>query len=252
MTQPRRKKTPDPAADPIKAWAAEHGITMREEIIALDHLHPNPWNPNRMDDRTRQATRDSIAMFGFIDWPHVREHPDLDGHYQLLDGEHRVGEARELDLEAIPCVVLDVDTPTAMKLTVVLNQKGHNDDVVLGALLGELEKHGGEDWTRALAFDDATLRHLIELGASEWTPPQGDGNGLGVGAGDGTDDEWRSIDARVPAAVHDLWEQARERAIAAGELGDHDDARVAAGLFIVVLVASYLATPADDAADADA
>lgn len=248
MPQARRKKATPP--NPVEAWAAEHGITMREQVIALDHLHPNPWNPNRMDDRTRQATRDSIAMFGFIDWPHVREHPDLDGHYQLLDGEHRVGEARELDVDAIPCVVLDVDTPTAMKLTIVLNQKGHNDDVQLGALLGELEKHGGQDWNKALAFDDATLKHLIALGASDWTPPAGAGAGLGVGAGGGgQDDQWATIEARVPAGVMEVWDAARERAILAGELADHDDPKVAAGLFIEVLAASYLASP--DAADPD-
>jgi hypothetical protein len=228
---------------PVEKWAKAHGINVREDIVPLDHLHPNPWNPNRMDEATKRATQDSIAMFGFIDWPHVREHPDLEGHYQLLDGEHRVAEARALGgLVEIPCVILDIDTPTAMKLTVVLNQKGVNDDVALGALLGELEKHGGEDWSRALAFDDATLRHLIELGASDWTPPEPGPGGVGGTGGNG-DGEWRTIEARVPADVHAVWEQARARAVQAGEVGDHDDAMIAAGMLIEVLAASYLAGP---------
>jgi ParB-like chromosome segregation protein Spo0J len=120
----------------IEQWASEHGVKLTEAIVPLDHLHPNPWNPNVMDDVTRQATNDSIAMFGFIDQPHVRPHPELTGHYQLLDGEHRVAEARALDYDTIPVIVLDVDTPTAMKLTVVMNQRGHNDDVRLAGTTG--------------------------------------------------------------------------------------------------------------------
>lgn len=225
----------------VEKWAKDHGIALREDVVALDHIHPNPWNPNVMDDLTRQATRDSVAMFGFIDWPHVRAHPDLDGHYQLIDGEHRITEARELGHDEIPVTILDIDTPTAMKLTLVLNQRGRNDDVRLGALLGELQANGGEDWSKALAFDASTLEHLIALGAATWTPPDGgDGvGGVGAGAGDGT--KWVTIEAKLPEDAFRVLGEARDKAGEAGELAAHDDPAIATGQLLEVLAASYLA-----------
>lgn len=238
-------KPKPPVKTALEQWAEDHGVAMTEAIVPLDRIHPNPWNPNVMDDVTKTATRDSIAMFGFIDHPHVRAHPELDGHYQLLDGEHRIREARELEYDTIPVIVLDVDTPTAMKLTIVLNQKGTNDDVRLGALLGELQQHGGEDWTKALAFDPSALQHLIELGAGDWTPPPpgGDLGGAGAGAGVGAGQEgWVTIEALVPDSVMALWADARDKAGERDELSEHDDPRIAAGKLLEVLIASYLAS----------
>lgn len=239
----------------VEKWAADRGIKLREDVVAIDHIHPNPWNPNVMDDTGKRANRESIAMFGFIDLPHVREHPDLDGHYQLIDGEHRVAEARELGYEDLPVTILDIDTPTAMRLTVILNQSGSNDDVRLGALLGELEKQGapGEemDWSVGLAFDDTTLKHLLQLGTGDWTPPNGDLANHGGGGGGGSDDEWVTVTARMPRDAHAVFEEARGRAVENEDVGDHDDEHVAAGLLIEVLAASYLATPSAPPDDED-
>lgn len=219
-------------------------------VVPIDRIHPNTYNPNVMDDLTRQATRDSIAMFGFIDPPTVRKHPNIDGHYELIDGEHRIAEARELGVAEIPVIILDIDTPTAMKLTVVLNQRGHNDDVRLGALLGELQASGAQDWSKALAFDTSTLQHLIDLGKQDWTPPEGAG-GVGVGAGGGGPvTEWVTIEALIPREVLGVLEAARDRAGELGELTPNDNAKIATGQLLEVLAASYLAALTDTPADA--
>lgn len=244
---PRAAKPKPPAEPAVNDLLKD--FPFRVDVVATDHVHPNSYNPNRQDDLTRKATRESIATFGFLDPVTVVAHAELAGHYTIVDGEHRWREAVDLGLERVPVVILEVDAPTAMKLTVVLNQTGEPDRAALGALLKTLSEQQPDDWRTALAFDEDALAGLLELGAT-WTPPDDRGGGepgagADAGAGLGGDPDegevWVTIEARLPPGVLEVWEHARARAVEAGDVGDHDDEKVAAGMLVEVLAAAYLA-----------
>lgn len=233
----------DDQATPVAEALTEARIPYTHKVVPLATLHANPWNPNKMDDRTRQAARESIATFGFIDPITVRAHPELDGHYQIIDGEHRWTEATELGYTDAPVIVLDVDDPTAMKLTIVFNEtRGEADAVLLGGVLKQLHDDLGDDARIALRYDDGEIKHLLDLANhTDWDQyNQGGGNG---GGGDG-DDQWTTVQLRVPHDFMDVWQEAIDAVTRRNtDLTLHEDEKVAAGQVAEVLAAAYLSGP---------
>lgn len=206
-------------------------------MVPVAKLRPNPWNPNRMDEAALEAERESIDEHGFIVPVHVRRRGKT--LFELIDGEHRWRVAKERELEAIPAVVLDVDDATAKRLTIILNDtRGEADPVALGALLNDLQRELGEGFAAGMRYEPAELRHLLSLGAEDWEAllkdPPDDGS-----HGDG--DEWRTLTARLPVSVYETWSAVLGAIEEREEVELHDDAKVAAGQAIEVLVANYLA-----------
>lgn len=141
--------------------------------VPIGKVHPNPWNPNRQDDRTYEATRESIREYGFIDpvtaWPH----PDIDGDYMALDGEHRWKAAGDEGLEVVDVMLLHGLTPAqARKLTIILNEtRGDADVALLGKLLSDIDELTGNNLdllAQALPYNTAELQHLLDLGRTDW------------------------------------------------------------------------------------
>ncbi len=97
---------------------------MDVSAIHVDSRVPNPWNPNRMDDRTWAKIRANLQREGFVKPLVVRNHPERPEAFQIIDGEHRWKIACELKLATVPCMVIDVDDARAKVLTVNLNELG--------------------------------------------------------------------------------------------------------------------------------
>jgi ParB/RepB/Spo0J family partition protein len=215
---------------------------LRHEAIETKRLHPNPWNPNRMDERTLAAEIQSIQTYGFIDPVTVRPHPEVEDGFQIIDGEHRWKVAVDLEIDPIPCVVLDLSDTAARKLTIILNEtRGRADDVMLGTLLAELQEAEGPDaLSNALPYDPNEIAHLLAMADADWSnfDPDPGANDPGSGSGD-DDDEWKTIACRVPADFVQTWTEA-ERQVRAARDGLHDDERIANGQVLEILVAEYL------------
>lgn len=147
--------------------------------VPVSHLEPNPWNPNKMDDRTFQAERESIRTYGFIDPIIVRPHPTKEGRWQIIDGEHRWRAAQEEEIEEVPITPLNLSDAAAMKLTVIANETRGNPDVAdLGKLLARIQAETDEeDFRMGLPYSDAELQHLTALGEVDWDrfDPEGEG-----------------------------------------------------------------------------
>ncbi len=107
--------------------------------INIDDLIENDWNPNVMPQDLYAKLRRSITKL----WKKtkvlpvpvtVRPHPTLPGKYQVIDGKHRRKvfidnrDAGKKGYDKIPCVIIDVDTKTAMLLTQSLNRLRGEDD----------------------------------------------------------------------------------------------------------------------------
>lgn len=208
------------------------------ETKAVDpkKLHPNPWNPNKMDDATLQAERESIATFGFIDPITVRPVPGKRGHFQIIDGEHRWKVATEDGLAKVPVVVLQLDDTAAKKLTIVLNEtRGQADTVLLSSLLGELQSELGEDLGLGLRWNERELESILAVGEDDWEDYNPEGlQQVSFSTWDGF-----SMQVRAPEGFEQVWERAKEKAAAEAEL-DASDTRVANGQVVMAAVKAFL------------
>lgn len=216
------------------------GVIFDNRVVSWASLHPNPWNPNKMDEATYAAAVESIQTFGFVDPLTVREHPDLEGEYQIIDGYHRwkaSGDLRGHDVDLPVVCLLNLPDASARKLTIILNEtRGEADPVLLGTLLADLLKEGMdiEDLKVGLRYDDAELSHLLELGDVDWSqfdPP--------IAKEPASEDGWTTITARIPDEAIVVWHQAVEKI--KNETSLHADPAVMAGQAIEILAASYLA-----------
>ena len=109
------------------------------KIIAVNvsELRSNEWNPNRMDEQTFAKELRSIQTYGFIDPVTVRE---LEGGFQIIDGEHRWKAATQLGIASIPATNLGpIDDEKAKKLTLLYNElRGQAEPALLASLLKDL------------------------------------------------------------------------------------------------------------------
>jgi len=131
------------------------------EYIPINKLILNTWNPNIMDSQTYQALSESFREFGDIDPILVR---DLGNKYQIIDGEHRYKIARDLGIDKIQCIVVDVSDTQAKRLTQIMNRtKGKDDPEKLMNLLDSLLLELSEDEVvSGLPYSPDDLASLID------------------------------------------------------------------------------------------
>jgi hypothetical protein len=144
---------------------------LKRSIVPIDALVPNEWNPNKMDERTYEAERESIREHGFIDPCLVRTHPTQDGKHEIIDGEHRWKAARD---EGYVEVIIDslgsIPDVAAKRLTIIFNEtRGDADIALLGKLMASINAEAdGEEWWSGLPYGESERNHLLELGSVDW------------------------------------------------------------------------------------
>lgn len=169
MTNRPARTTNSPDADataPPPAPPSPTAPAMEPVLVPVDRLDPNPWNPNRVDVRTMAKLRAQLRREGFVKPLVVRPHPDIPERWQLIDGEHRWRIARDdLQLTAVPCVVVQVDDRRARLMTVNLNELGGEAaPQALAELLHDLSKATKlEDLETELPFSMRELEDSLAL-----------------------------------------------------------------------------------------
>lgn len=94
--------------------------------LPLDKIHPNPWNPNKVDPINQEKLEKSLIAHGQAMPIVVREEG---GGYEVVDGEHRCAAARSLGWPDIDTINLgEVTREEAMRKTVIINQRYGQDD----------------------------------------------------------------------------------------------------------------------------
>lgn len=206
-----------------------------QQAIAPAKLHPNQWNPNRMDDKTLQAERESIATYGFIDPITVRPLKGKRGHFEIIDGEHRWKVATEEKLKKVPCVVLKLDDTAARKLTIVLNEtRGQADTVLLSSLLTELQADLGDELGVGLRWSEPELESILKVSDDDWDGY--DPEGLHEVSFTATDAF--TIQAKLPKEFKEVWEKLVAKIEADQDLSD--DARLRNGQVVMLAVRAFL------------
>ncbi|MBO4422977.1 MAG: ParB/RepB/Spo0J family partition protein [Clostridia bacterium] len=102
----------------------------RIHMLNPSRICPNPDQPRRRFDQAQlQSLADSISRYGMIQPLTVRRISDEDspfgGLYELIAGERRLRAARMLDLQYVPCIILEADREESAKLALVENVQRH-------------------------------------------------------------------------------------------------------------------------------
>jgi hypothetical protein len=122
---------------------SEAHIRGEVQILPLDSVRPNDWNPNRVPAHIMESIKHGFRDDGWVvSQALLIWGSDDEGNLQnlIIDGEHRHAAAVEVGLKDGPMVVLDGLTKAeAGALTVKLNQKrGDWDMAQLSTLMQEI------------------------------------------------------------------------------------------------------------------
>lgn len=146
--------------------------------VKVGLLEPNPWNPNRENERTYAAVRESIRASGFvapvivcIPDPGTEEWSSFGtwekGHYLILDGEHRWKASQDEEMTEIAVnVIHGLTEATARRMTLQLMQHGEPDAAALLKCLDVLEQEMGEDARVGLPYESADIAKLKRIAAA--------------------------------------------------------------------------------------
>ncbi|NQT72459.1 MAG: ParB N-terminal domain-containing protein [Chloroflexi bacterium] len=99
--------------------------------LPVTKLKGAPWNSNQMDPQMIARLGESIKRYGLVQNPVVRLiDNDL---YEVIDGNWRWKVLSEMEIDTIPCAVVDVDDANARILAQALNRIEGEDDLGLRA-----------------------------------------------------------------------------------------------------------------------
>ena len=112
-------------------------LLLKIELINIDKLKPNSYNPNFMVESIRNHLKKEYLRVGYLQPILVRPKGDS---YEIIDGFHRMITAKDVGLTELECVVVEMTDQTAKLTTLNLNKiKGENDPIRLAELLKDLK-----------------------------------------------------------------------------------------------------------------
>ena len=203
--------------------------------IEIGKIHPNGWNVNRMNVGMRTKLTRYLKREGLVEPLVVRPHPEREGEYELLGGEHRWRIAgTDLGYTTVPCVVVEgLDDRRAKILSVNLNEmSGESVPSLLSKLLNDLHAEMPmPDLEAVLPYDNREIQDVLSLMQ------------LPEGLGDELEDEAAEMEKDQPTVVTVVLDKQQsetfDRAIekAADEIGKARDLKARA---VTLMAQTYL------------
>jgi len=137
-------------------------------LAPVDLIDANTWNPNEMEKEVAENMSDYIQERGIHGTLLLRWKDG--GRLEVIDGEHRLAEAKKQKIKEVPAFIIDVDEDTAMMDTVRMNHlKGETNPVKLAAIISKLsQKYDKEALRKGLGikksdFGSAYQEHVKKL-----------------------------------------------------------------------------------------
>jgi ParB family transcriptional regulator, chromosome partitioning protein len=132
--------------------------------VPIEQIHVGVWNPNQMDAVMHSRLRCSIQRFGLVVPLVVR--PVAGECYETIGGAQRLAVLKELEVDPVPCVVVEADDANARLLAQALNHIQGQDELGLQAqLIREvLQSLPQEEVLRLLPEMAQSLQALASLG----------------------------------------------------------------------------------------
>lgn len=110
----------------------------RHQVVDIDQVDPNPWNPNIVDPDSERKLDASIKRLGVFKPIIVRE---FEGRLEVIGGQHRWESARRLGMAEIPVINLgEIPDTLAKEIGLADNGRwGHDDPTLLAEVFRDLD-----------------------------------------------------------------------------------------------------------------
>ena len=133
--------------------------------IPLDKLLGHPENPNRMSKQTFEKLKRHIKQTGNYEPLIVRKHPEIEEHFEIINGHHRANALRQIGETFADCAVWDVDDEQARILLATLNRLGGKDELAAKASLYKnlCEKFSVKELGKLLPDTKAAIEKLKDI-----------------------------------------------------------------------------------------
>lgn len=89
--------------------AMEKTKSLSRVFVGVGLLEANPMNPNEMTETQFNLLCDNIERIGLTDPILVVPHPEQEGMYRIIGGEHRWEVAKILGFDEVPVTIVDRD-----------------------------------------------------------------------------------------------------------------------------------------------
>lgn len=133
------------------------------QIVPINKVHPNPWNPNVQDLEIFRVLGESLKEEGFGEPVLVRrcEEPEHDD-WEVVNGEHRYRIMIELEETMLPVAIVDLDVVNAKLATLRRNRtRGGLDTIRVAKLMSEMRKRlTDEEIQQRLGYSPLELNEL--------------------------------------------------------------------------------------------
>jgi len=131
----------------------------------LDKLLPHPENPNRMAKANFVKLKRHIKQSHNYEPLIVRKHPEIENHFQIINGHHRAEALRQIGETFADCVEWDIDDDAARILLATLNRLGGKDRLELKASLYKnlSEKFSVKDLCKLLPDNKQVIEKLRDI-----------------------------------------------------------------------------------------
>lgn len=118
----------------------------KSQIVSIDKLFANDYNPNRMPKKEMNLLADCIKKFGFL-FPIITTYDEEIGKYRIIDGYHRFETLKRIGAKEASIIDLRIPYHDAVQLTVLMNRiKGLHQVEKMSDLIVKLEDMGLEDY----------------------------------------------------------------------------------------------------------
>lgn len=136
-------------------------IISQIELVDIDQLNPNKYNPNYMTDLQFQVLVDDIKENGFVAQPIV-----INQHNEIINGEHRWKAAKLLGYSEVPIVRFDpIDEDHQKMLTIGWNTKhGDMNPTKLAQIILDLsQRHTLDEIASRLGYSEEQIKDKLSL-----------------------------------------------------------------------------------------
>lgn len=135
--------------------------------VPIERLIAHPLNPNRMTQNAFEKLKGHIARTGNYEPIIVREHPDIDAAFEIINGHHRLKALAQLGHQMADCIEWDVDDDETMLLLTTLNRLGGSDELSMKSeLIQNLSaKYSSGELAKMLPDTKATIEKLKDITA---------------------------------------------------------------------------------------
>ncbi len=133
--------------------------------IPLAKLLPHPENPNRMAKANFEKLKRHIKQSHNYEPLIVRKHPEIENHFQIINGHHRAEALKQIGETFADCVEWDINDDAARLLLATLNRLGGKDELAAKAALYKSlsEKFSVKQLVNLLADNKQTIEKLKDI-----------------------------------------------------------------------------------------